>query len=116
MSDSRIVKRGKTILNFLLNYDGEQCLLNPSMYPHMIRMQHYYGFIQEIGPQHFIQVIMDNIANYVFASSLSMQRYPPLFWIFLVPLIVLICIFKSTIIFPNIFQISFFLVLGDIFP
>jgi hypothetical protein len=37
-------------------------------------------FIQEVGPQHVVQVIMDNTANYVVAGRMLMQRYPKLFW------------------------------------
>jgi hypothetical protein len=37
-------------------------------------------FIREVGPQHVVQVITDNAANYVAASRLLMQRYPTLFW------------------------------------
>lgn len=38
------------------------------------------GFIQEIGPQHVVQVITDNVVNYVVASRLFMSKYPTLFW------------------------------------
>jgi hypothetical protein len=38
------------------------------------------GFIQEVGPQHVVQVIMDNAANYVAAGRILMSRYPTLFW------------------------------------
>jgi hypothetical protein len=38
-------------------------------------------FIQEIGPQNVVQVITDNVANYVATSMLLMLRYSTLFWI-----------------------------------
>ena len=37
-------------------------------------------FIQEIRPQHVVQVITDNAANYVDAGRMLMARYPTLFW------------------------------------
>jgi hypothetical protein len=37
-------------------------------------------FIQEIGPQNVVQVITDNVANYIATSMLLMLRYPTLFW------------------------------------
>jgi hypothetical protein len=37
-------------------------------------------FIREVGPQHVVQVITDNAANYVAAGRMLMQRYPTLFW------------------------------------
>ena len=37
-------------------------------------------FIQEVGPQHVVQVITDNATNYVVADRMLMQRYPTLFW------------------------------------
>jgi hypothetical protein len=33
-----------------------------------------------VGPQHVVQVITDNVANYVVAGRMLMQRYPTLFW------------------------------------
>ena len=36
-------------------------------------------FIQEIGPQHVVQVITDNVVNYVVAGRMLMARYPTLF-------------------------------------
>jgi hypothetical protein len=36
-------------------------------------------FIREVGPQHVVQVITDNTANYVVAGRMLMQRYPTLF-------------------------------------
>ena len=38
------------------------------------------GFIQEIGPHNIVQVIMDNVANYVVAGRLLMMRHLTLFW------------------------------------
>ena len=38
------------------------------------------GFIQEIGPQNVVQVITNNVVNYVAASRLLMMRHPSLFW------------------------------------
>jgi hypothetical protein len=39
-----------------------------------------YKFIQEIGPQNVVQVITDNVANYVAIGKLFMLRYSSLFW------------------------------------
>jgi hypothetical protein len=33
-----------------------------------------------VVPQHVVQVITDNVANYVVAGRMFMQRYPTLFW------------------------------------
>jgi hypothetical protein len=38
------------------------------------------GFIQEIGSQYVVQVIMDNVANYMVASNLLMEVYQTLYW------------------------------------
>jgi hypothetical protein len=38
------------------------------------------GLIQEVGPQHVVQVITDNAANYVAAGRMLMSKYPTLFW------------------------------------
>jgi len=37
-------------------------------------------FIQEVDPQNVVQVITDNVANYVATGGLLMERYPNLFW------------------------------------
>jgi hypothetical protein len=37
-------------------------------------------FIQEVGPQHVVQVITNNAANYVAVGRMLMSRYPTLFW------------------------------------
>jgi len=37
-------------------------------------------FIQEVGPQHVVEVIMDNAANYDAVSKMLMERHPNLFW------------------------------------
>ena len=37
------------------------------------------GVIREIGLQFVVQVIMDNVANYVVARKLLMERYPTLY-------------------------------------
>ena len=37
-------------------------------------------FIQEIGLQHVVQVVMDNAANYVAAGRMLIDRHPTLFW------------------------------------
>jgi hypothetical protein len=38
------------------------------------------GFIREIGPQYVVQVIRDNVVNYVVAGRMLMERYPSLYW------------------------------------
>ena len=38
------------------------------------------SFIQEIGPQYVVQVITDNVANYVVAGKLLMEKYQTLYW------------------------------------
>ena len=39
-----------------------------------------YEFIQEIGPQHVVQVVTDNATNYVEAGRILMEEHPTLFW------------------------------------
>jgi hypothetical protein len=42
MSDGWTDQKGRTLLNFLVNFPGGQCLLNLLMHLHMLKMQHCY--------------------------------------------------------------------------
>eukprot|EP00253_Pinus_taeda_P002341 PITA_02341 len=37
-------------------------------------------FIMEVGPEHVVQIITNNAANYVVAGKMLMERHPTLFW------------------------------------
>ena len=38
------------------------------------------GVLQEIGLDNVVQIIIDNVANYVVTSRFLMERKPSLFW------------------------------------
>ena len=86
MSDGWTNMRGRTLLNFLVHCPkGTMFMRSMDASAHVKDAALLCGlldeFIQEIGPQHVVQVIMDNAANYVAAGRMLMARYPTLFWI-----------------------------------
>jgi hypothetical protein len=80
-----LIRRARPFLISWLIVPGGQCLLNlvdasAHVKDATLLCELLDGFIQEIGPQNVVQVIMDNIANYVVVGRLLMLRYPTLFW------------------------------------
>jgi hypothetical protein len=85
MPDDWMDQKGKTLLNFLVN-----CLRGIMFIKFVDASAHVKdalllselldGFIREVGPQHVVQVITNNVANCVASGRLLMQGYTTLFW------------------------------------
>jgi hypothetical protein len=85
MSDGWTDGKGRTLLNFLVHCPrGTMFLKSVDASAHVkdaaLLSDLLDGFIQEVGPQHVVQVITDNAANYVAAGRMLMSKYPTLFW------------------------------------
>jgi hypothetical protein len=85
MSDGWTDQKGRTLLNFLVNCPkGSMFAKSVDVSAHVkyatLLCDLLDEFIREVGPQHVVQVITDNAANYVAAGRMLMQRYPTLFW------------------------------------
>jgi hypothetical protein len=85
MSDGWTDQNGRTLLNFLVNCPkGTMFVKSIDAYAHVknasLLCDLLDELIQEVGPQHVVQVITDNVANYGVAGRMLMQRYPTLFW------------------------------------
>jgi hypothetical protein len=85
MSDGWTDQKGRTLLNFLVNCPrGTMFIKSVDASAHVkdatLLCELLDGFIQEVGPQNVVQVIMNNAANYVVVGRLLMLRYPTLFW------------------------------------
>jgi hypothetical protein len=84
MSDGWTDGKGRTLLNFLVHCPRGTMFLKLDASAHVkdaaLLCDLLDGFIQEVGPQHVVQVITDNAANYVAAGRILMSRYPTLFW------------------------------------
>jgi hypothetical protein len=85
MSDGWTDGKGRSILNFLVNCPKGTMFIKSvaaSAYTKDAQLlcELLDGFIREIAPQYVVQVITDNVANYVVAGRMLMQRYPSLYW------------------------------------
>jgi hypothetical protein len=85
MSDGWMDQKGRTLLNFLVNCPrGSMFVKSVDASAHVkdatLLCDLLDEFIRDVGPQHVVQVITDNAANYVVAGRMLMQRYPTLFW------------------------------------
>jgi hypothetical protein len=84
-SDGWTDQKGRTPLNFLVNFPkGTMFVISVDASIHVkdasLLCDLLDEFIREVGPQHVVQVIMDNATNYVVVGRMLMQRYPTLFW------------------------------------
>ena len=84
MSDGWTDMRGRTLLNFLVHCPrGTMFMRSVDASAHVKDAALLCGlldeFIQEIGPQHVVQLITDNAANYVAVGRMLMAKYPTLF-------------------------------------
>eukprot|EP00253_Pinus_taeda_P001621 PITA_01621 len=85
MSDGWINQKGGTLLNFLVSCPKGTMFMKSVDASTHIKDTHLLCelldiFIQEVGPSNVVQVITDNVANYVAAGKMLMERYPNLFW------------------------------------
>jgi hypothetical protein len=85
MSDGWTDQKGRTLLNFLVNCPKRSMFVksvdaSAHVKDATLLCDLLDEFIREVGPQHVVQVITDNAANYVVAGRMLMQRYPTLFW------------------------------------
>jgi hypothetical protein len=84
MSDGWTDGKGRSILNFLVNCPkGTMFIKNvdASAYTKDAQLlcELLDGFIREIVPRYVVQVITDNVTNYVVAERMLMERYPSLY-------------------------------------
>lgn len=85
MSDGWTDKRGRHLINFLVNSPEGTFFLesvDASSEVHDARMlaDLLHKRIDDIGKDHVVQVITDNGANYKAAGKILMERMPTLFW------------------------------------
>jgi len=85
MSDGWTDGKGRTLLNFLVHCPrGTMFMKSVDASAHIkdatLLCNLLDAFIGEVGPQHVVQVITDNAANYVAAGRMLMSRYPTLYW------------------------------------
>eukprot|EP00253_Pinus_taeda_P027256 PITA_27256 len=85
MSDGWADQKGRTILIFLVSCPkGTMFMKSVDASTHIrdsrLLCELLDIFIQEVGPRNVVQVIMDNVANYVAAGKLLMERYLNLSW------------------------------------
>ena len=84
MSNGWTNQKGRSLLNFLVSCPrGIMFIRYVDASAHIkdvaLLCELLDGFIQEIGPQNIVQVIMDNTTNYVATSRLLMKRLRPCF-------------------------------------
>eukprot|EP00253_Pinus_taeda_P004357 PITA_04357 len=85
MSNGWTDQKGRTLLNFLVSCPkGTMFMKSVDASDHIkdarLLCELLDLFIQEVGPSNVVQVITDNVANYVAAGKMLMERYPNLFW------------------------------------
>lgn len=85
MSDGWTDRKGSTLLNFLVHCPKGTMFINSVDASEHIKdaatiCELLDGFIQEIGVQNVVQVIIDNAPNYVSAGKILMERHRTLFW------------------------------------
>jgi hypothetical protein len=84
MSNGWTDGKGRSILKFLVNCPKGTMFIKSvdagayTKYAQLL-CELLDGFIREIGPQYVIQVIMDNVSNYVVVGRMLMERYPSLY-------------------------------------
>ena len=85
MSDGWTDRKGRTLLNFLVHcpkgtmfiksLDASEHIKDAATICELLE-----GFVREIVVQNVVQVITNNVANYVYAGRMLMERHPTLFW------------------------------------
>ena len=85
MSDGWTDQKGRSLLNFLVSCPQGTMFVKSVDASHQIKDAKTLcdlldAFILEVGEEHVVQVITDNVANYVVAGKLLMEGYPNLFW------------------------------------
>jgi hypothetical protein len=85
MSDGWTDGKYRTLLNFLVHCPrGIMFMKSVDAFSHVkdvtLLCDLFDGFIQEVCPQHVVQVITDNATNYVIVGRMLMSRYPTLSW------------------------------------
>ena len=85
ISDGWTNQKGRTLINSLVNCPKETMFMkfvdtSANIKDAQLLCYLLDVFIQKVGPQHVVQAITDNAANYVVASRMLMERHPNLFW------------------------------------
>jgi hypothetical protein len=85
ISDGWTDGKGRTLINFLVHCPRGTMFMkyvdaSANVKDATLLFDLLDGFIQEVGLQHIVQVIMDNAAKYVATGRMHMSRYPTLFW------------------------------------
>lgn len=78
-------QKGRTLVNFLVNCPKGAMFMkfvDASLHIEdaMLLYDLFDVIIQEVGPQHVVQVIMYNVDNYVVAGKMIMERHPSILW------------------------------------
>ena len=84
MSNGWTDQKGRTLIKFLVNcpkgtmfmksVDTSSHIKDPKLLCDLLDV-----FILEVGAEHVVQVITDNVANYVAARMILLERHPTLF-------------------------------------
>jgi hypothetical protein len=85
MYDDWIDRKGRSLLNFLVHCPrGTMFIKSLDASTHVkdatLLCELMDVFIQEIFLHNVVQIIIDNVANYVVTGRFVMERYPSLFW------------------------------------
>src|SRR5699024_7866289 len=85
MSDGWSDRRGRHLINFLVNSPEGTCFLesvdaSSEVHDAFMLADLLGKKIEEIGKEKVVQVITDNGANYKAAGRILMERFPSLFW------------------------------------
>ncbi|XP_059074131.1 uncharacterized protein LOC131874589 [Cryptomeria japonica] len=85
MTDGWTDRRNRTLLNFLVSCGGSTMFLKSIDAPSHVKNATYLceaieEVIQEVGEENVVRVVTDNVASYVAAGKLLMERHPKNFW------------------------------------
>ena len=85
MYDGWTDSRGGTILNFLFVFPKGTMFLRSVNASDQVKDAHLLFFllddvVEEVGLQNVVQVIIDNVSNYVAAGRLLKNKHPTIWW------------------------------------
>ena len=85
MFDGWIDQRGRTIINFAVAFPKGTMFLKSIDASANVKDAHLIfsllaDVVEEVGVANVVQVIMDNVANYVAVGRLLCAKYPTIFW------------------------------------
>jgi hypothetical protein len=85
ISDRWTDGKGRTLLNFLVHCPKATMFIKSVDAPAHVKdatllCELLYGFIEEIGAHHVVQIMTDNETNYVVVGRMLMERHNTVFW------------------------------------